>query len=351
MRDLELLIEAIAETAGDWQDPDFEPRSEAVEQTMEAENTFTEEAVAFAVNQQMRSLSADALRRWLRGRGADDTRTIGVLSAGNVPFVGLQDFLAVLLTGHRYVGSVSSRSPALLPAFAADLSFRVDGIDVDFDDAERLFGRVDAVVAAGSDETASWVAEQCAAHEIPPERRLIRGHRFSVAVIDGNETSSELESLAEDALLHEGFGCRNIAVIWAPESLSPDELLDAFAHFRAVFPAHRDTPGRLKMQQAFLEAVDEPHAYGEGLEFLLSKGDPEVQPPGHIRWTEYETLDAVNRWLSENEDRVQLIAARSKLYTQLVTDTPVVALGEAQRPPVDWCPDGRDTIAFLSELA
>src|SRR5690625_7069703 len=62
------------------------------------------------------------------------------------------------------------------------------------------------------------------------------------------------------------------------------------AAFRGVFPAHEKTPGSLKMHQAMLAAVEHPHAYGEGLEFLVSKGPPEVQIPGHVRWSEYDDL-------------------------------------------------------------
>ena len=344
------MSEAIAEAAQRWRDPAYPPRAEAVDRTLSCANRFTLEAVSFAVNQQMRQLTVTALEEWVGGRRAGERRTIGVLSAGNVPFVELQDFLAVLLTGHAYRGALSSKSPYLLPSFAADVAAGRAGFDVSFVDADGLFRESEAIIATGSDATREWAQERCAEAEIPPGNRLLRGSGFGVAVLDGTETDDELEGLAEDALLHEGLGCRNVAIIWAPPDLSPDPLLTAFANFRAVFPTHPDSPGSLAMPKAFLEAVGAPHAYGEGLEFLLSNGEPEVQQPGHVRWVEYAHRDAPLAWIAEHAESIQLVVGKEYIMQDLPPELAVCKFGEAQRPPLDWKPDGQDVIDFLSRL-
>ncbi len=350
MPDLPRLASGIDETARSWREPDYPARVDAVKATLAAPNTFTDEAIAFAVNQQMSLLTEEALHRWAPDPRSATSLAVGVLNAGNVPLVDLQDFVAVLLSGHRYLGSVSSRSPALLPAFATDLSSRVRGLSIEFLNADAIFERAHAIIATGSDRTAEQIAARCEESGISAGRRLLRGHRFSVAVTDGRETPDELEGLAEDALLHEGYGCRNVAVVWAPAESSPDALLDAFARFRGVFPAHPDTPGRLKMQQAFLEAVNSPHAHGENLEFLLSRGEPEPQQPGHVRWSEYSNLDEVVQWLARNRDAIQIVVMREEMCNRLGGNLPTCAFGDAQRPPLDWRADGRDVMAFLSDL-
>lgn len=344
------LIDAVAAVAARWQDPDHPERTAAVEATLAADNRFTEEAIAFAVNQQMSVLTPEALTAWVEGRWTASPLTVGVLNAGNVPLADLQDFLAVVLTGHRYLGTVSSKSPALLPAFADEVQRDRPDLPARFVEASTLFAEAEAVIATGSEETKAWAVEQCDTHGISPERRLLRGHRFGVAVIDGHESEDEREMLAEDALLHEGFGCRNAALIWAPEGVPPDSYLDAFAAFRSVFPVHPEVPGTLKMQQAFLEATGQAHAYGEGLEFLLSRGAPDPQRPGHVRWVEYASLDEVTIWLREHADQVQVIVARDGLREQLPEAVALEPLGMAQRPALDWKPDGVDTIAFLAAL-
>ncbi len=344
------LIAAIEEAAELWKDPDHLRRAEAVERTIDAPNRFTEEAMAFAINQQMHLLTSETLTMWIGGRQARATRAIGVLNAGNIPLGELQDWLAVVLAGHRYFGALSSKSPYLLKAFVDEVRRYAPGLPAKFGDARQIFGAADAVIATGSEETRKWVEVQCEAVGIPSARRLMRGHRYAVAVLDGKESSMERENLAEDTLLHEGFGCRNVALIWAPGGLSPDSYLAAFADFRGVFPVHPEMPGSLKMQQAFLEATKQPHAHGEGLAFLVSKGSPEVQSPGHVRWATYDAMAEVTGWLHEHREELQLIVARQETAARLGPDWPVALLGEAQRPPLDWRPDGKDTVAFLVEL-
>jgi hypothetical protein len=157
-----------------------------------------------------------------------------------------------------------------------------------------------------------------------------------VAVLDGHEGDEAQGGLAEDALLYEGGGHRRLALLWAPSDLSPDACLEAMARFRGVFPAHDDTPGALQMQKAFLEAQDDPHAFAAGLEFLVSRGAPEVpQPEGHIRWTEYDALDAVDAWIQKHRDRLCAVVARAPLHDQLPASWPLRTPGDLHLPPLD----------------
>lgn len=355
MIDQQALSNAIAKVAQNWIEPTYPQRRSVVEDTLVLGNRFTEEAMSFAINQQMSLLDADSMLAWVGGRHVSDAQVIGVLNAGNIPLVGLQDWLAVMLTGAGYRGVLSSKSPFFLPAFALDVVDLYPDLDMDFVEYDALFDQVDAVIASGSDETIAAVRERCVAEDLSEHQCLLRGHRLSIALLSGKETTAEREHLAEDVLLHEGMGCRNVSIIWAPENVSPDPYLDAFAAFRAVFPVHPRTPGSLKMKQAFLAAVDTPHAYSEGMEFLVSKGEPEQQEPGHVRWAEYRTEEELVGWIKEHKNEIQLVLAsthtinRFNNITEL--DIPdVLPLGDAQRPSLDWCADGIDTIAFLGAL-
>lgn len=344
----ESLVEAVAQTAARWQDPAYPPRAAAVAQALAAPDGFTEEATAFALNQQMSVLTADALRGWLQGRRTRHACTVGVLHAGAGPVDGLQDALATLLVGHRYLG-VSAAS-SLVPRFLAEVERHLPGLPVALGAAEALFEAADAVVATCGREGCAGLAARCEAHGLPVGRQFLRAGRTSVAVLDGHETEEEREGLAEDALLYDGRGSQSVALVWAPAGLAADPYFDAFAAFRGVFPAHPDAPGRLKMQQAWLAASGTPHAYGEGLEFLVSRGAPEVQPPGHLRWVAYEALDEVRAWLARRRDETHLVVARGGLASRLPETSSRAALGEAQRPPLGGHPGGADLIAFLAGL-
>ncbi len=298
----------------------------------------------------MALLRVPALLEWVKGRTISTPQVVGVLNAGNIPLVALQDWLAVVLTGAGYRGVLSSRSPFFLPAFALEVFDRYPHLDIDFVAFEDLFDEISALIASGSDETMSIVQALCLEHGLDEQRQLLRGNRYSMAVLTGNESATEKECLAEDVLLHEGMGCRNAAILWAPEGLSPDSYLDAFAVFRSVFPPHERTPGALKMKQAFLDAIGASHAYSDGLEFLVSKGEPEQQEPGHIRWAEYRTQEELVSWIRDHEGELQLIIAGRQGIKGLEGTVPVLPFGEAQRPSLDWCADNTDTIAFLHAL-
>jgi hypothetical protein len=121
------------------------------------------------------------------------------------------------------------------------------------------------------------------------------------------------------------------------------------AGFRGLFPAHDDTPGSLQMQQAFLEAQDRPHAYAEGMEFLLSRGEPALQKPGHVRWTEYEALGQLDAWWREHQDEIYAIVARPHLHDQCPDAWPLRTPGGVHIPPLDD-PEGTALVDFLRGL-
>lgn len=337
---------AIAAAARLWQDPEHPARRKAVRLTLGESNRFTEGALAFAINQQMSLLTEDALQTWLGSDSVPNPIHVGVIEAGNVPFAGLQDYLAVIGVGHSFLGAVSRKSPWLLPAFADEVTEQ-GGPGCHFVDHDELPEIVDALIAAGTDETVSQLERTCTEADIPP---LLRGNRFSVAVLDGKEDEEQRLGLAEDALLHEGLGCRNVALVFAPGELDADPYFEALSVFRGTLEAHPDTAGALKMQQAFLAAVKAPHAYGEGLVYLVSRGEAEVQSPAHIRWVPYDSIAEVREWIDANARRLQLVSARAEVREMLSPPVEAVDLGEAQRPALDWRPDGKDTVVFLRSL-
>jgi hypothetical protein len=321
-----------------------------VKKTLTASNAFTEEAVEFAIDQQMDQITEGALCAWVGQRKIKQRCRVGVINAGNVPLVGLQDLLAVLVCRHSYVGVLSSKSPYLLPAFVKTLLDQGADINTKFVDRGEMWGKVDAVIATGSNESIAQLKVLASRQGLTPDKCLFRGNRYGIAILNGFESENDLDGLALDVLLHEGMGCRNVAMIMVPAGLEPDNCLKHFAEMRGVFPAHPSTSGKLSMQQAYLAATGQPHAYGDGLEFLLSKGAPVVQAPGHVRWVEYGDQDEIVSVIEALRDEIQCIVAQEELREQLPSSWNVGPFGSTQMPALDWCPDEHDTIGFLCSL-
>ena len=339
------LISAICLAPRKWEDPGYPARSEAVDKTLQKENRFTEEAVAFAVNQQMSLLTEEALSEWAKELKTSNPTTVGVINPGNIAMVELQDFLAVVLSGHRYLGSLSSKSPYLFSAFLSEIRSCGGEPQATLVKQQDIFGRCQKLIASGTESTIQEIARRAEEGGIRPENCLFRSHRYSVSVLNGFEEEDVLVMLAEDALMHEGLGCRSTAVVFAPSHMPIDPVLEAFAAHRGMFPAHPLTTKSLKMQQAYAEAIGLPNAYSEDFQFLISKGEAAEQGPSHVRWVTYEKLDEVLEWLRANEDVLQCIYADERLHLVHPDWEPI---GTAQRPSLTWKPDGKEHSAFLT---
>ena len=348
MTTIHTAIEAIAATAAEWRESDHPARQSAVAKTLEAPNRWTQQALDHALNRWMQRLTREGLEQWLDGE-ATDLGTVGVVHGAQGPLTGLRSALAAWVLADRYVGAVPDSSPALLPKFAKDVRGRLSDTEIEFGTVAETIRQSDALIADPIDRTDDSLRDLLEEAGLSEPRRHLRGERYSVGLVDGHESEDEMGRLAEDMLLYEGQGRRRLALLWAPSDHPPDDYLQAMAGFRGLFPAHEDTPGTLQMQQAFLEAQDQPHAYAEGMEFLLSRGEPELQKPGHIRWTEYDAFDALDEWWQAHRDEVYAIIARPHLHDQCPDHWPLRTPGGVHIPPLDDA-EGRALVAFLRRV-
>ena len=393
--------EVLASVAQAWRQPDHPPREAAVQELLRGENTYTAEATAFALNQLMASVTPDALRDLVeearaeegtskerhavnQRNAADHDSPIAILEHGAAtPTSGVRELCVLALFGVSTSSVVPARSPALIPSITRSLQDA-------FDEAGGTWN-VRHTMAA---EAAEWETEaERETDEAPPpfnvphnldldpctlavteasgsiceaiERRnesgapihhLARPSTQTIGVIDGSEPEDARQHLARDALLHEGVSPRCLKILWAPRDLTPDPILEAMAEFRGVVPAHDATPGALEMQRAFLEAIDQSHAYATGLQFLMSRGNPEAQQGAHLRWVEYNTLDEVGDWLADQPQEILHLVARRPLHERLlphvkekegVCEVDPLAPGEVHRPPLAM-PRVRALVRFLS---
>jgi hypothetical protein len=335
-------IASVAEVAAAWQDPDYEPREEAVQATLEADNRYTEEGLAFALNHCMHRLKAENLRAWIGDQEASEPLNVGIVCAEAPPLDGLVAAIAALVLGHRVWVAPSEASPALVPWFFDDLQYDHADEPVRFDSPEAVFEQAEVLVASGPGEWVDEVEQEADAAGIPSESRWLYRYGTVVAVIDGREDAETRSGLAEDVLLHEGVGPRTASVLWAPAALDPDALLDALAGFRELYPAHPATNGTLAMPAAFLASAKQAHATGPG--FLVSKGEPEPQTAGHLRWVPYDDLSEVTGWL--RTQHVEFVVAAPPVAKQLRTDAPFVVPGDAHRPTL--ADEAPGLVGFLS---
>lgn len=344
---LALRLADLRTVAARWTDPEHDRRAEAEAETLDAENTFTEEGLAFAVNQAMEVLAEDAFAAWIGETDAAEPVRLALFTTGNSPLEGLFEATAAWLLGHEVTMTPPAASPALLPAFFGELAAVHGEPVVRFAPRPRLLDDAEAVLGTGSEaDRRSW-AQLADRHGI--RARYVVPDRLGVAVLDGREDAAARSGLAEDLLLHDGATPQNVRLVFAPDDLDPDAVLDTMAALREEIPAHSGTDGRLAMPTAFLASAKQPHATGPG--FLVSKGDAEPQSGAHIRWVGYAALSEVVAWLDGRDAFVAATPAVAEALRDagLPDATPVLGFGDAHRPEPGHAPMTAALLDFLRD--
>lgn len=347
--DLRRRVNALEKAAQRWMKRDSEEVATAIDRTLTAPNAFTAASLSAAIDRAMAKVTSQGLTEWVGSERPPRAAKVAVLNAGNVPLVGLQDFLAVLTGGHEYIGITSRSSPYLLPAFAESVHRHDPSIVYRFSTLEDALVRADAAIATGSSATVQLISRRFENAGVPVDRQLLRGTRTGVAVLDGSESSTELFSLASDVLLHEGRGCRSVTVVFAPDELDPEAFVEQANEFRRDFPAHERTLTATGRARRLLDAVNARFFQGHG--FILIEEDVALREPCVIRWIRYHDRAQPLEWLNRHREMVQVVVGGGGLQLQLPDGVDRCDLGQGQDPPLTWCPDGRDTMAFLRSLS
>jgi hypothetical protein len=342
---------ALRRVADRWRDPEYEPRAVAVEQTLAADNRFTEESIAFDVNHASDLAAGGDIQEWLGEVDASGAR-LAIIAGGGTPMDGFLEAVAAGLAGCEVLVQPDASSPDLLAAFIAEVAAEAGDLRVAAASGGEVLEGADALLAHGSVHDRELWAVAAERQGLSADRIYFRQDLPGVAVLAGDESRADLSGLAEDVLLHEGGTLRSVRMVLAPDDLAPDDLLESMAGFREVFPPHSDTEGAFKMTAAFLEAAGRPHAVGPG--FLVSKGEAEPQSGAHLRWVGTESFEAALEWIGEHAAEVGFVASSARLADTLRQrgwGVPVLSFGDAHRPAPGQPPLTDAVRALLARLA
>ena len=335
-------ISALTAAAADWREPDHPEREGAVARALAADNRCTAEALAFTINQRMHTLTGEALTAWAaKIPQATTPQSVVLVDRGVTPLATFHLWIALVLAGHTVHYHPPQAFPALLPAIAKAVEgYLGTAVLFPIEDLQQV--QHPKSVIANSFATINTQTQN--------EEKTEDKSGVSIAIVGAKPTDEVWEGLAEDTLLYDGTGDTAPRLLFAPATLGPDAFLDACARFRAVYPAHRDTPGRLKMQQAMLEALDVPHGYSDDLGFLVSKGEAEIQSPGHIRWVPYTSVDDITSQLPSAVNCIVVPDGTAQGIDRLTAEATVICPGTAHRPPVEGHLPTDRLLNFLEEL-
>ncbi len=300
---------------------------------------FTPQSLEQALKGIQVLLDAQALEKWVATYSFSETdqpQQIGLMLAGNIPGVGFHDILAVLIAGHSACIKLSSQDSAL-PLW---LLTQLKAIEPRFSDRihlEELLKNKQAYIATGSDNSARYFNYYFGKYP-----HLIRSNRTSVAILQGDESMSDLQALGHDIFDYFGLGCRNVSKVFVKNQAQLTQLLDAIQSFESVANHHKYF-NNYEYNKSIYLVNGTPHLDNGFL--LLKESADLVSPIGVLFYEMYEDEIELQSKLSALASQIQCVVGSASLGIP-----GIIPFGQTQCPaPWDYA-DGVDTLQFLSGL-
>lgn len=348
--------------------------------------------------------SSDESRHWLDAQSTDNENKeayrvtqlrershILCIHAGNLPLVGLQDVIAVLLAGHYYTGKISRKDPYLLSSILSWLiqfGWREQIQHWTQNTAEIPVNNYDEVLFAGSESSLSSVRKTLIEARTLDEETpwLNRIASFSIAYCSSKEAVIEQSTEFMDALMrHGGKGCRSVGVVVSPVGLNElriplenamKNVLEQNGSLRqantleqsdalkqnnsanlkkAEIPlqgGNRSESTRLTYKKAYNIAVD--RVFVDVGDWMIEEHPIEYVPePSNNRvvyWVHANQEDLVNlveRFGSALQSIYYVGPKASDVKKPYTYSFDIESIDSAQRPPLYWKPDGIDILRYL----
>ena len=279
-------------------------------------------------------LEKESLISWLSHYSIKEKeiKTILLIMAGNIPFVGFHDLLCVLLSGNKAIIKMSTKDNVLMKTII-DRIVQINPKMKDFIiiSDEIVKCEFDATIATGSDNSSKYFD-----YYFKSDNSIIRKNRRSVAILDGSETQKELELLADDIFLYFGLGCRSVSKVFLPINYDLDKLFNAFFKYKNIIKHLKYANNYDYNKTIFL--MNKQNLLDNG--FVLLKEDSSIQSPISMLFYQY---------YNNREDLDSYIKLNTSLF-QCIVSKRDVSFGKSQFPRLNDYADNIDTLNFLLKI-
>ncbi len=298
---------------------------------------FLPEQVLFSVFQWSEALKKESLKDWTSVYDFVDTesKTVGIVMAGNIPLVGFHDLLSILITGHKALVKLSSDDVKLIPLLCEYLIMVAPAFKPLIEFTEGKLQDFDAVIATGSNNTARYFE-----HYFKDKTSIIRKNRNSVAVLTGGETKEQLSALGEDIFRYYGLGCRSVSKLLVPRGYVFDEFYKSIFKFQNILKHEKYTNNYDYNKAVYLMSSFKLLDNG----FLMIKEDESYSSPISSVFFEYY----------DNYEDLKLLFKDKQADLQCIVNFPEstknVDFGKTQYPNLQDYADEIDTVAFLLKI-
>lgn len=300
---------------------------------------FTQRSVEQALEGLRVMLDAQALEKWVASYAILEpvrSKEVGLMLAGNIPAVGFHDILAVLISGHTACVKLSAQDTAL-PMWLLTQLKEIDSRFSERIQIEDMLKNKQAYIATGSDNSARYFNYYFGKYP-----HLIRSNRTSVAILQGEESTADLQALGTDIFDYFGLGCRNVSKVFVKNQEQLTGLLDGLEPFSWAANHHKYFNNYEYNKSIYL--VNRTAHLDNGF-LLLKESTDLVSPIGVLFYEIYSDEQELKAKLLQLESKIQCVVGNPAM------DLPgIIPFGQTQCPqPWDYA-DGVDTLQFLSAL-
>ncbi|MBX7242350.1 MAG: hypothetical protein K1X92_11430 [Bacteroidia bacterium] len=248
---------------------------------------------------------------------------VGIIGAGNIPFVAWHDILMTVLSGNNAIVKLSRQDKVLIPCIVQKWAEVYPPIHSRIHFTEKS-EKADLLIATGSDNTARQLT-----YHYQHTPAIIRKHRFSAGTWNGD--IALLPQICRDVLLYNGLGCRSTSVLFLPDMTLLPLLESAFREYPQELLSENY---RMKIQyeKARLQMLNIPFTDAESI-LITPQESPEPQGIGILAVAD---TSAYEGFYTRFEAQLQCVSGKNCFP------------GEAQYPGIADFADGTDTFRWLT---
>jgi hypothetical protein len=295
---------------------------------------FTPFSVTTALGTIAEFLTEDSLKKWVKNYNLSTSgKRVGVVLAGNIPFVGFHDVLCILVSGNIAFIKMSSKDQVLMNFILEKLVAAEPDFAPQIVVTEQL-KNFDAVIATGSDNTSRYFEFYFGKYP-----HIIRKNRTSVAILDGTENKQDLAELGKDVFTYFGLGCRNVSKLYVPQGYSFNHLFESWEGYADIIHHHKYC-NNYDYQKSIL-LVNRQEFLDNGF-VIVQQSDKIVSPISVVYYETYVDDSDLKAKIASMREKIQVIVGRGP--------SSEVSFGNAQCPDIDDYADGIDTLRFLEGL-
>ena len=300
---------------------------------------FTRENLLFAFSSLADMLDENKLQKWISTYSFSEkitSKKIGVIMAGNVPIVGFHDMLCVLISGHSFLGKLSSKDEILLQEISKILIKIMPDFEKLISWTDNQIKNIDAIIATGSDNTSRYFE-----YYFKKYPHIFRKNRNSVAVLNGSETEQELQALSDDIFMYFGLGCRNISKIFIPQEFDFNRFFPALEKYAHIVQ-HNKYANNYSYQRTIL-LLNKISFLDNGF-LVVTENKNTASPISVLNYEKYDDLEKLKEIINFDNEKIQCIVSKQGFFPGSIP------FGKAQKPELWDYADRIDTLNFLQNV-